>query len=117
MGGTPVVVNSKQQLSHVDVFALHVTDEESYRKYRAAMTPLLHAMGGDFGFDTKVSEVLKNPTGKSFNRVFSIAFTSVAARNAFFEDPRYLHVRSTYFEGAVGDRTYLGQLIEGVPLP
>lgn len=112
-----MVANSDAQLSHVDVFALHVTDEESYRKYRAGMTPLLHEMGGDFGFDLRVGEVLKNPTGKSFNRVFSIAFTSVAARNAFFADARYLKVRATYFEGAVGDRTHLGQLLAGVPLP
>lgn len=104
-------------LSHVDVFALQVTDEASYVAYRAAMTPLLHAMGGDFGFDVKVAEVLKNPNGKSFNRVFSIGFSSVGARNAFFQDPRYLEVRARYFEHAVGDRTHLGQLHEGIALP
>jgi uncharacterized protein (DUF1330 family) len=111
------VAANDEHLSHVDVYALQVTDDESYLKYRAAMMPLLHAMGGTFGFDLKVAEVLKNPTSKSFNRVFSMAFASVDARNAFFEDARYLQIRATYFERAVADRTHLGQLQPGVPLP
>lgn len=112
MGAEPSAV-----MSHVDVYALRVLDEESYREYRAAMTPLLHEMGGDFGFDIKVAEVLRSSMGVAFNRVFSIGFPSVETRDAFFTDPRYLRVRAMYFEHSVAERLHLGQLIPPNPLP
>lgn len=112
-----MAVDHQSTYEHVDVYALEVIDKQGYQAYRAAMTPLLHEMGGAFGFDLEVSEVLKNPTGKAFNRVFSIVFESRRARDAFFSDPRYLSIRARHFEPAVGDRTHLGQLQPGVPLP
>ncbi len=112
-----MVVNEERVMTQVDVFALEVLNDERYAMYRAGMTPLLHAMGGRFGFDVKVAEVLKNPSDKAFNRMFSIEFPSRALRDAFFCDPEYLRVRATFFEDAVGARTHLGQLQPGVPLP
>ena len=40
---------------------LQVIDEAGYQAYRDAMTPLLHACGGSFGYDFRIAEVLKSP--------------------------------------------------------
>ena len=55
---------------------LHVTDQESYQKYREAMTPILHEHGGDFGYDFHIAAVLKPLEEKQINRVFTIYFPS-----------------------------------------
>ena len=65
------------------LMALNVTDAELYARYRAEMTPLLTAHGGSFGIDLWVGEVLRSPTDKPFNRVFSILFPSLEQREAF----------------------------------
>ncbi|EAR61344.1 hypothetical protein MED92_11474 [Oceanospirillum sp. MED92] len=39
---------------------LEVTDDQIYQSYREAMRPILEFYGGEFGYDFRVSEVLKN---------------------------------------------------------
>lgn len=86
---------------HEILVGLHVTDDESYGRYRAAMTPLLEARGGFFRCDFRVSEVLTG-AGEHVNRVFVISFPDERARDGFFTDPAYLKIRGEHFEGAVG---------------
>lgn len=43
---------------HEILVGLHVTDESSYAKYRAAMTPLLEGVGGFFRCDFRVGEIV-----------------------------------------------------------
>ncbi len=53
---------------------LRVVNDEAYQSYRDAMTPILNRYGGGFGYDFKVSEVLKSRTEAPINRVFTIYF-------------------------------------------
>lgn len=80
---------------------MQIDDDALYTQYRAEMTPLLEAAGGSFGVDVRVSEVLRSPAKRSFNRLFTIRFPSAAAREAFFADPAYIDVRKRLFEPAV----------------
>jgi len=87
--------------THETLVALHVTDEASYQRYRAGMTPLLEACGGRFRYDFRVSEVLRSETPDPINRVFVIAFPSAGVMQRFFADPKYLAIRKQHFEPAV----------------
>jgi uncharacterized protein (DUF1330 family) len=92
------------------LMALNVTDADLYARYRAEMTPLLTAHGGGFGIDLWVGEVLRSPTDKPFNRVFSIRFPSLERREAFFSNADYKAVRRAFFEPSVSAATELGRL-------
>ena len=94
---------------YVELYVLEVIDEAGYAKYRAEMSPLLHAAGARFEFDATMTTLLAPQPG--LNRVFSIAFPNRAARDGFFRDPDYLKVRNQYFEPSVGARRVLGQLL------
>ena len=83
------------------LLGLQVDDAARYAEYRAGMTPLLHAHGGDFGVDLEVARVLKSPADGPLNRVFTIGFPSREAFARFFADADYLAVRKKYFEPAV----------------
>ncbi len=41
---------------------LNVVDDAAYQSYRDEMTPILKSYGGGFGYDFRVSEVLKSKT-------------------------------------------------------
>lgn len=86
----------------VILVGLEVRDAERYAAYRRGMTPILAEYGGSFGYDLRVSEVLRSPGGEALNRVFTIRFPSTEVRDRFFADPRYLRVRANDFEPAVG---------------
>lgn len=86
---------------------LEVTDDASYQKYREGMTPILHRYGGGFGYDFKISEVLKSRTDAPINRVFTIYFPDEEAGKAFFSDPEYLQVRKKFFDPAVANTTLM----------
>jgi len=86
---------------HVHIYGLKVDDEPEYTRYREAMTPIFTRFGGRFGFDVRVSEVLKNEAGGSINRLFSMRFPSASAAARFFDDPDYLAVRARLFVRAV----------------
>ncbi len=65
------------------------------------MLPLLKKYGGGFGYDFKVSEVLKSEVNQPINRVFTIYFKDEATMNRFFSDEEYISIKKAYFEKAV----------------
>ena len=80
---------------------LQVIDEAGYQAYRDAMTPLLHACGGSFGYDFRIAEVLKSATPEPINRVFTLCFPSREVMDTFFADPRYQEIRKQHFDRSV----------------
>lgn len=87
------------------IMALDVSNDEEYQKYRENMTPILHSFGGSFGYDFKVSDVLKSKTKEPINRVFTIDFPSKEVMEQFFSDPVYLDVKDKYFKHSVSSVT------------
>jgi len=88
---------------------LFVTDDKLYQKYREGMLPILQSYGGGFGYDFKVSEVLKTEVEAPINRVFTIFFDNEDSMNAFFANEEYLEVRKKYFEPAVKATTTISK--------
>lgn len=88
---------------------LNVTDDEGYQAYRDGMMPILDSYGGGFGYDFKVSEVLRSETEAPINRVFTIWFPDEETMNAFFSDAEYLEVRRRHFEPSVADTTVIAK--------
>lgn len=88
---------------------LFVTDDDLYQKYREEMHPILQTYGGAFGYDFKVSEVLKSKVEAPINRVFTIFFENEASMNAFFADKKYLAVRNRYYEPSVSATTVIAK--------
>ena len=80
---------------------LHVTDDESYDKYRAGMTPLLKEHGGYFRYDFRISEMLKGDAQDPINRVFIISFPDQGSKDRFFSNASYKEVRALHFDPAV----------------
>ena len=92
---------------HVMLVGLEVTDEDSYAKYRAAMTPILAAMGGQFGCDFQVAKVLRGEP--RINRVFTISFPDRQTRERFFADAEYQAARERFYAPAVASATILAE--------
>lgn len=88
-------------MAHELLVGIDVRDDDGYRDYRANMKPILSSYGGAFGYDFKVSEVLKSESVVRINRVFTIRFPSAAAKERFFADPAYLSVRQRFYEPSV----------------
>lgn len=88
---------------------LFVTDDALYTKYREAMRPILHSYGGEFGYDFKISEVLKTEVKDPINRVFTIFFENEKSMNHFFTDDNYLKIRTKYFDPAVSASTIIAK--------
>ena len=88
-------------MSYERIMGLEVTNDSDYQKYRESMIPILHSFGGSFGFDFKVSEVLKSKTDEPINRLFTIDFPSKDVMDSFFTDPEYLAVKDKYFKKSV----------------
>ncbi len=86
---------------------LNVVDDEAYQSYRDEMTPILKRYDGGFGYDFKVSEVLKSKTEAPINRVFTIYFSSEDSMNSFFSNDEYLKIRKRHFEKSVTDTTII----------
>ena len=85
----------------------HIVDEATYQRYRAAMTPILHAHGGGFLYDFIVERTLISHAAHPINRVFMIGFPSKAAADALFSDPRYLAIRGELFTPSVAAITQI----------
>ena len=85
--------------------ALNVVDDEEYQAYRDQMMPILHRYGGGFGYDFRVSEVLRSETDAPINRVFPIHFPDEATKDAFFSNPEYLEIKQRHFQTSVTDIT------------
>ncbi|MBT3586407.1 MAG: DUF1330 domain-containing protein [Halobacteriovoraceae bacterium] len=86
---------------------LEVTNDQQYTQYREAMTPILHSTGGSFGYDFKISEVLKSLTKNKINRVFTINFPSEEKMDSFFSDQKYLAIKEKFFVNAVASTTII----------
>ncbi len=86
---------------------LQVIDEEKYRMYRNEMKLIFESYGGEFGYDFKVSEVLKSKTEAPINRVFTISFPDQDSRDSFFSNEEYLTIRQRHFEKSVTDTTII----------
>ncbi len=97
---------------HVRLVGLEVTDDASYARYRAAMTPILTSYGGAFGVDLVVGRVLLGDA--RINRVFTLSFPDRATQERFFADERYLAVRREFFAPAVGHVATLAEFDEPV---
>ncbi len=88
---------------------LFVTDDDLYQKYREKMFPILQTYGGGFGYDFKVSEVLKSEVKEPINRVFTIFFENEDSMNKFFTDEKYLYIRNKYYEPSVSATTIISK--------
>lgn len=86
---------------------LFVSDEKLYQKYREGMLPILRSYGGSFGYDFKVSEVLKSEVKEPINRVFTIYFENRDSMDTFFSSEEYLAVRKKYFVPSVTATTVI----------
>ena len=86
---------------------LNVTNDTDYSKYREGMTPILNAIGGGFGYDFKIAEVLKSETENRINRVFTIFFPDEEKMNEFFTDSNYLKFKEQFFTNSVGATTII----------
>ena len=89
------------------IVGLHVLDDEEYQAYRDAMMPILESYGGGFGYDFKVSVVLRSKTENPINRVFTIHFSTADSIDAFFSNDEYLRVRQRHFEKSVSHTTII----------
>ncbi|MBA6262219.1 DUF1330 domain-containing protein [Colwellia sp. Bg11-12] len=88
-------------MSFERIMGLEVINDDEYQKYRENMIPILQLFGGSFGFDFKVSEVLKSKTDDAINRVFTLDFPSKESMEEFFTNPDYLVVKDKYFMHSV----------------
>ncbi len=86
---------------------LNIVDDEAYQSYRNEMTPILNRCGGGFGYDFKVSEVLKSKTDAPINRVFTIYFANEDSMSSFFSNDEYLKIKQRHFERSVTDTTII----------
>ena len=93
---------------------LHVTDQDSYTRYRQEMKPMLDAHGGCFAYDFTIDQVLVSGAEHPINRLFVISFPSEAARKAFFSDPAYRKVRDEWFAPAVAGATIISTWLTDV---
>ena len=88
---------------------VQVTDNEAYDLYRKEMYPILQSYGGDFGYDFRISEVLKADNDYPINRVFTIRFKDEETLEKFFSDPAYLKVKEEYFTPSVESVTQIAK--------
>jgi uncharacterized protein (DUF1330 family) len=86
---------------------LHVVDEAAYQRYRDEIAPILESHTGGFGYDFRISDVLKSPTEAPINRLFTIYFSTEDSMNAFFANEAYRKIKQRHFEGSVTDTTII----------
>lgn len=91
------------------IIGLNVIDAALYRQYRAEMTPLLEAVGGQFAYDFDIAQTHRNASAHEINRVFVLRFPDRATCDRYFQDPAYLAVRANYFTRAVSGVTVLAE--------
>ncbi len=86
---------------------LNVINDSDYTKYREGMTPILKSIGGDFGYDFKIAEVLKSESENKINRVFTIHFPNDEKMNSFFSNNEYLKVKEQFFTNSIESTTVI----------
>lgn len=89
--------------------AMNISDFESYQKYREEMIPILHSLGGSFGYDFLIEETLKSETDHKINRVFTIKFPSKDIMDEFFSREDYKSIKVKYFENSVLNTTIISE--------
>ena len=89
------------------LIGLHVVDHQMYQRYREGMLPILTRVGGGFRYDFTIDKTLRSEVDHPINRLFAIYFPDQASREAFFSDPEYRQVRTTYFDPAVKASTVI----------
>ncbi len=73
------------------------------------ITPVLVECGSGFGYDFRISEVLKSQTDEEINRVFTIYFPDKEARQQFFAAESYKAIKAEFFESAVASTTLIAE--------
>lgn len=86
---------------------LNVTNDSEYSKYREGMTPILNSIGGGFGYDFQIAEVLKSESKNKINRVFTIYFPNKEKMDSFFSDADYLKIKKQFFANSVQSTTII----------
>jgi uncharacterized protein (DUF1330 family) len=94
-------------MSFERIMGLHIIDNEEYQKYREEMEPILNSIGGYFGFDFKVSEVLRSKTEDDINRVFTIEFPSKKEMEDFFSRPDYIEIQNRHLKNSIKSKTVI----------
>jgi uncharacterized protein (DUF1330 family) len=94
-------------MSFQRIMGLDVTDDGEYQKYREAMEPILNSIGGAFGYDFKIAEVLRSKTEQKINRVFTIEFPTREAMDSFFSRLDYLEIKKRHLDGAIKSKTVI----------
>ena len=89
------------------VMGLHVIDDAEYQKYRESMEPILESIGGSFGYDFKISEVLRSKSKNEINRVFTIEFPSKQDMEYFFSRPDYTEIQNRHLNNSVKSKTLI----------
>lgn len=92
-------------MAYERIMGIYVSDDDEYQKYRNGMMPILKSFGGSFGYDLKVSEVLRSKTEDDINRVFTLEFPSKQVMGNFFADSEYLAVKKKHFNRSVDSVT------------
>ncbi len=86
---------------------LNVIEDEAYQLYRDEMTPILLSYGGGFGYDFKISEILKSKTEAPINRLFTIYFSNEDSMTSVFSIEEALQIKARHFDKSVTDRTII----------
>lgn len=95
---------------------LHVSDQDSYDRYRAGMTPILKDHGGYFRYDYTIDTMLQGNADDPHNRVFVLSFPDQSTQERFFALPEYKAVRAEHFEPAVKSGGILAAYACEVPI-
>jgi len=89
------------------IMGLEVSDDAQYDIYREQMEPLLLKVGGSFGYDFKVEQVLRSKTPDPINRVFTIEFPRQRVMDDFFTSDEYIIIKNKYFNKSVSSKTVI----------
>jgi len=91
------------------LIGLNVKDENLYRDYRNAMSPLLEKIGGGFKYDFVVAKTLISPVSHDINRVFTIYFPDTEAKSSFFNNQEYKKIKEKYFDSSVSETVCIAE--------
>ena len=91
------------------IVGLFVANREKYEQYRLEIASLLQAAGGKFRYDLEVARVLRSEEDHDINRLFVIQFPDQTSKERFFNDGRYVDIRTRLFEKSVGARTIIAE--------
>ncbi len=92
------------------IIAMNVTDPVGYKKYRDAMIPMLHAVGGKFSYDFDIARTFISEAKHPVTRVFMISFPSREIFEKLFADPEYQKIRKEYHAASVDGYTTLAEI-------